>query len=212
MRVTHAHNAGPPWLESAEDAPCPACLMKIGLANWSREQEPVELAQTEVQSPDFDAPSMDEMASLFPQFEIQKMIGLGGMGAVYLARQKSLDRDVALKIIKPSAADDQGFSERFAREAKALARLSHQNIVTVHDFGEAGGLFYIVMEYVDGVNLRQAMREGQIDASQALSIVPKVCDALQYAHEEGIVHRDIKPENILMDKRGRIKIADFGLA
>lgn len=199
--------------EDAPDAPCQACLMKIGLQQWSQSQTgDDDYAQTAVQSPDFDAPTIEQMAQWFPQFEFQRMLGLGGMGAVYLARQRSLDRDVAIKIIKPSAAEDGGFAERFAREARALARLSHHNIVTVHDFGDVENMFYFVMEYVDGVNLRQAMREQKITPEQALSIIPQVCDALQYAHDEGIVHRDIKPENILLDKRGRVKIADFGLA
>src|SRR6202035_5891274 len=93
-----------------------------------------------------------------------------------------------------------------------LARLHHPNIVTVHDSGRAGDFFYLLMEFVDGVNLRQAMRASRFTPQQALAIVPKICDALQYAHEEGVLHRDIKPENILLDTRGRVKIADFGLA
>ena len=134
------------------------------------------------------------------------------MGAVYQARQLKLDRLVAIKILPPEWGRDPAFAERFAREARALARLNHPQIVGVHDFGEAGGLYYLIMEFVDGVNLRQLLRAGQLQPRQALAIVPQVCDALQYAHEEGIVHRDIKPENILLDKRGRVKIADFGLA
>ena len=93
-----------------------------------------------------------------------------------------------------------------------MARLNHPNIVSVYDFGQRDGLFYIVMEFVDGVNLRQAIRAGQMSPQDALAVVPQICDALQFAHDEGIVHRDIKPENILLDKRGRVKIADFGLA
>jgi serine/threonine protein kinase len=153
-----------------------------------------------------------EIARHFPQLEIIELLGQGGMGAVYKARQKQLDRVIALKILPPEAGRDQAFAERFLREARALARLNHPNIVTVHEFGEANSLFYLVMEYVDGANLRQMERSGKLTAAQALAIVPKICDALQYAHEEGIVHRDIKPENILVDKRGRVKIADFGLA
>jgi predicted Ser/Thr protein kinase len=160
----------------------------------------------------FRAPPVEELATRFPQLEIQELLGQGGMGAVYRARQKSLDRLVALKILPPQSAGDPAFAERFAREARAMARLHHSNIVTVFEFGETDGLFYLLMEYVDGVNLRQAIRSKQITAEQALSIVPHICDALQYAHEEGVVHRDIKPENVLLDKRGRVKIADFGLA
>ena len=134
------------------------------------------------------------------------------MGAVYKARQKSLDRLVALKIINPGADHDPDFAERFAREAKTLARLKHPNIVGVHDFGQTEGLFYFVMEYVDGANLRQLIQSRELEPQQALAIVPQICAALQFAHDEGIVHRDVKPENILVDSRGRVKIADYGLA
>ena len=157
-------------------------------------------------------PSVEELARLFPQLEILEFIGKGGMGAVYKARQPKLDRFVALKILPPAAAGDPGFAERFNREARALARLSHPNIVAVHDFGQAGGLHYLVMEFVDGGNLRQIEAAGRLAPEQALAIVPQICDALQFAHNEGIVHRDIKPENILLDKKGRVKITDFGIA
>src|SRR5581483_1437923 len=152
------------------------------------------------------------LAPLFPQLEILELIGQGGMGAVYKARQPSLDRLVAVKVLPREAGQDPAFAERFGREARALARLGHPNIVAVHDVGKAGDFYYFVMEYVDGPNLRQVLRDGQLAPEQALRVVPQVCDALQYAHEEGIVHRDIKPENILFDMRGRVKIADFGLA
>jgi predicted Ser/Thr protein kinase len=157
-------------------------------------------------------PPVAEIAKLFPQLEVLEFIGKGGMGAVYKARQPSLDRLVALKILPPAAASDPGFAERFNREARALARLNHPNIVAVHDFGRAGTLHYLVMEYVDGGNLRQIERTGRLAPEQALVIVPQICEALQFAHNEGIVHRDIKPENILLDKKGRVKITDFGIA
>jgi serine/threonine protein kinase len=134
------------------------------------------------------------------------------MGFVFKARQPKLDRLVALKILPQSLATDPAFAERFTREGRALARLNHQNIVTVHDFGHEKGFFYLLMEYVDGVNLRQAMKAGRFTASQALAVVPKICEALQYAHSEGVLHRDIKPENILLDTKGRVKIVDFGIA
>ena len=160
----------------------------------------------------FAPPPVAEIAKLFPQLEVLEFIGKGGMGAVYKARQPSLDRLVALKILPPAAASDPGFAERFNREARALARLNHPNIVAVHDFGKAGTLHYLVMEYVDGGNLRQVEHAGRLTPDQALAIVPQICEALQFAHNEGIVHRDIKPENILMDKKGRVKITDFGIA
>ena len=164
------------------------------------------------------------LAAHFPQLEILELLGHGGMGAVYKARQPKLDRLVALKILRPESADDPAFAERFNREARTLARLSHPHIVAVYDFGEVSlsgmprpgtgprTLYYFLMEYVDGANLRQLLQTGELTPQQALAIVPQICEALQFAHDEGVVHRDIKPENILLDKRGRVKIADFGLA
>ena len=157
-------------------------------------------------------PSLGELAPLFPQYEILDVIGHGGMGVVYKARQPQLDRLVALKILPPDAGADPHFAERFTREARALAKLNHPNIVGVFEFGQAGGLFYFAMEFVDGANLRELIRSKTMSAAQALAIVPKICEALQFAHDEGVMHRDIKPENILLDKKGRVKIADFGLA
>jgi hypothetical protein len=119
---------------------------------------------------------------------------------------------VAVKILPPDAGHDAAFAERFAREARAMARLNHPHVVSVYDFGQSDGQYYLVMEYVDGVNLRQAIRSGSVTPQAALEIVSQICGALQYAHDEGVVHRDIKPENILLDRRGRVKIADFGLA
>src|SRR5206468_12090674 len=157
-------------------------------------------------------PTHEEPVAAFPQLEILELIGQGGMGFVFKARQRKLERLVALKILPRSLAADPAFAERFTREGRVLARLSHPNIVTIHDFGQANGFFYLLMEFVDGVNLRQALRVGRFTPEQALAIVPPVCEALQYAHEHGIVHRDIKPENLLLDKDGRVKIADFGIA
>ncbi len=134
------------------------------------------------------------------------------MGVVYRVRQVSLDRVVALKLLPPSISDDPAFADRFMREAKTMARLDHPNIVRVHEFGETEGRYYLVMEYVDGSNLRQVMEGGGLVPKEALAIVPQVCDALQYAHDRGVVHRDIKPENVLIDRTGRVKITDFGLA
>lgn len=134
------------------------------------------------------------------------------MGAVYRARQKALDRTVALKLLPAGNRNGIDFATRFNREARALARLNHPNIVAVHEFGEAGGLHYFIMEFVDGANLRQLEKAGRLSAREALQIVPQICDALQYAHDEGVVHRDIKPENVMVDRKGRVKVTDFGLA
>jgi len=160
----------------------------------------------------FEAPSVAEVGQMFPQLEVLAFVGKGGMGAVYKARQPALDRLVALKVLPSQAARGPDFAERFNREARALAKLSHPNIVAVHEFGQTNGLHYFIMEYVDGLNLRQLERAGKLAPREALQIVPQICEALQFAHDEGIVHRDIKPENILLDKKGRVKIADFGIA
>ena len=156
--------------------------------------------------------SPDELAPHFPQLEILQCLGRGGMGVVYKTRQKSLNRFAALKLLAPERARDGDFARRFTREAHALAALNHPHIVTVYDFGRAGGFYFLLMEFVDGVNLRQAMSAKRFTPKQALAVVPPVCEALQYAHDHGIVHRDIKPENLLLDKEGRVKIADFGIA
>ena len=181
----------------------PADLLRQGVAEDTLAEDP---------SPSFTPPPPEELAPLFPQFEILELIGQGGMGAVYKVRQKDLDRIVALKILPPTIGRSPEFSNRFTREAKALARLNHPGIVTIHDFGQADGLYFILMEFVDGVNLAQLMKTGRIAPREALAIVPQICDALQYAHDQGIVHRDIKPENILLDRLGRVKVADFGIA
>ncbi len=157
-------------------------------------------------------PPLEEVAKLFPQLEIIRLVGMGGMGAVYQARQPALDRFVALKLLHTPPANDPGFAERFAQEARALAKLNHPNIVALYESGQAGGRPYFLMEFVDGLNLRQLQQAGRLSPREALQIVPQVCDALQYAHDEGIVHRDIKPENVLIDRKGRVKVADFGLA
>src|SRR5204863_7160613 len=190
------------------DAPkglCPRCLSAMNLAT--------ETALTSADAVAAQPPlAPSELAPHFPQLEILECLGRGGMGVVYKARQKTLNRLVALKLLAPERVQDTKFAERFAQEAQALARLNHPSIVTVYDFGQAGGFFYLLMEFVDGVNLRQALKAGRFTPEQALAIVPPVCEALQYAHEHGIVHRDIKPENLLLDKEGRVKIADFGIA
>ncbi len=197
------------------DAPhgiCPQCMFGLGM-------EPDEQAHGQATGSAgghhrlFTPPTPAELAPHFPQLEILEIIGQGGMGAVYRARQKMLDRVVALKVLPFQVGIDPAFEERFTREARALARLTHPQIVMIFDFGQADQYYYFLMEYVDGINLRQAIGEpNRLTPEQALAIVPQVCEALQYAHDQGIVHRDIKPENVLLDKQGNVKIADFGLA
>ncbi len=228
---------------------CPACLLQRGIATEGGAPPG---------TPPFTPPTIPDLAKLFPQLEILELIGKGGMGAVYKARQPALDRFVALKILAPRSGGDLDFAGRFTREARALAKLNHPNIVGVYDFGVVAGippavepgilpggettdvskmagspgtdpggrmppstsgrrpdattLHYFIMEYVDGPNLRQVEQAGKLSPREALEIIPQICAALQFAHDEGIVHRDIKPENVLLDKKGRVKIADFGLA
>lgn len=262
---THCSNCGKIIGSNAPAGMCPECLLKGGLetgVNVSAETQ----TESGAKQSRFVPPTASELEPLFPQLEILELIGQGGMGAVYKARQKELDRIVALKILPPDIGHDEAFAKRFTREAKALAKLNHPGIVTIHDFGKVElprkpgkkgeaqstedapqhkttkdtpgraslprgqavrqdiqieettpsvnslPLYFFLMEYVDGVNIRQLLHGGRVSPREALAIVPQICDALQFAHDHGIVHRDIKPENILMDRRGNVKVADFGLA
>ncbi len=148
------------------------------------------------------------------RYRVERRIARGGMATVYAATDLRLERLVALKVMHPTFAEDPDFVTRFVREARSAARLSDPHVVAVFDQGETlDGVAYLVMEYVDGRTLRDILREhGPLTASQALTLLEPVAEALAAAHRAGIVHRDIKPENVLVDERGRIKVADFGLA
>lgn len=269
---------GLPLPSSVRGGLCPACLLKRGLETNTVGYVDDDLSAVTRR---WDPPAVEQIAQLFPELDILGLIGRGGMGAVYKAREKQLDRLVALKILPLEIGREESFARRFAREAQAMAKLGHPNIVTIYSFGSrsiaagisdslragtsalsgegpwallagvgetssatgglaslnadvepssnttgsasliAGGdLYYFVMEYVDGLNLRQLLDAGPdgpeghrgVSPQEALAIVPQICDALQYAHDRGIVHRDIKPENILLNRAGQVKIADFGLA
>ncbi len=169
-------------------------------------------ASTKASGHRFVPPSLERMSQIFPSLEMLDLVGTGGMGAVYKARQKGLDRLVAIKILPDEISHETKFALRFTREARALARLNHPNIVSVYEFGNANGTYFFLMEFVDGSTLRDVIRSHNLTPPQALAIVPHLCDALQYAHDQGVVHRDVKPENILLDKSGNVKIADFGLS
>lgn len=152
-------------------------------------------------------------------YVVERLLGSGGMGSVYLAIQRSLERKVAVKVIADRFNADPFFVRRFEREASALANLSHPNIVVIHDKGihqpaGTGGpeRCYIVMEYVDGMSLREVLQQRTLTLPETLKIVPHLCEAMDYAHAQGVVHRDIKPENLLFTRSGQIKISDFGLA
>ncbi len=193
---------------------CPKCLLGLALGGQRADGRANVTTSPHVrpEAQSGDGWSVAELEARFPQLEFLGLIGKGGMGTVYKVRQKALDRIAALKVLPARASGDASFEERFVREARTLAKLGHPNIVTVFEFGEQDGLYFFLMEYVDGVNLRSLMSDGSLSGSEALSIVGQICDALQYAHEMAIVHRDIKPENVLIDQRGSVKIADFGLA
>ncbi|NKB86865.1 MAG: protein kinase [Acidobacteria bacterium] len=188
------------------DAPaglCPQCALRAGLA--------------ETRGADADRgprPGIDvvDLAARLPELEGFTCIGRGGMGAVFRARHTRLNRDVAVKVLDPSLRASTSFAARFEREAQAMAQLAHPNIVSVHDFGHRDDLHYLVMEFVDGVTLRQTIDSGGMRPAEALAVIPRICEALQYAHDRGVVHRDIKPENILISRSGKVKIVDFGLA
>lgn len=160
----------------------------------------------------FQAPTLTQISNLFPSLEILELLGAGGMGAVYKARQKGLDRIVALKILPEEFGHDIRFALRFTREARTLAKLTHPNIVSVFEFGKVEETYYFLMEFVEGSTLRAVIQAGELNPKHALAIVPHLCDALQYAHDNGVIHRDIKPENILLARDGTVKIADFGLS
>lgn len=225
--------------EVPADAPeglCPGCVLDAGLRSGGDSLAGLTGSGGNSAGGSFVPPTPAELAAYFPDLEILELVGRGGMGVVYKVRQKNLDRLAGLKILAPKVAGDPAFAERFAREARALARLSHPHIVAVYDFGQASvpaaatdtpspqaetgmatagspaPLYYFLMEFVDGLNLRGLLDAGRLRPQEGLAIVPQICDALQYAHNQGIVHRDIKPENILLDKSGQVKIADFGVA
>jgi len=147
------------------------------------------------------------------RYEIVEPLGRGGMSVVYKARQREPERWVALKVLLPDKAAFARFQQRFDREGKALASLSHPNIVSVYECGREGDLFFLAMEYVEGSDLRKKIKsEKALSLTEALRIAEQICLGLECAHAKGIVHRDIKPENILLDPSGNVKIADFGLA
>src|SRR5262249_43017680 len=180
---------------------CPRCLL-LQAMHLER------IKQTTTPHGGFTPPPVAELAPLFPHLEILELLGQGGMGAVYKARQVKLDRLVALKVLPPGSTNDLTFAERFVREARALARLNHPPLTRVHDFGEVHGLYYLIMEFVEGVNLRQVLASGKLKPQQALAMIVELCSAMQYAHEMGVVHRDLKPENILIPKDEVRKMKD----
>jgi len=155
-----------------------------------------------------------ERITIDDRYAVSRLLGSGGMGKVYLARDEDLDRDVALKVLREQYTDDEGFVERFEREAKSAASLNHPNVVAVYDRGRSeDGSYYIVMEHVPGGTLKdRILREGALDPCETVRVAAQVADALGVAHEAGVVHRDIKPQNVLLTESGDVKVGDFGIA
>jgi serine/threonine protein kinase len=160
----------------------------------------------------FEAPSLETLNALLPAYAFELLIAQGGMGAVYKARQRSLDRDVAVKILPPVFSADATFRKSFETEARAMARMNHPNLISVIDSGDLGDMLYIVMEYVPGKSLYHSAYGMQVDPPQAVELVMGICQGLAHAHDNGILHRDIKPANILLTTKAQPKIGDFGLA
>jgi eukaryotic-like serine/threonine-protein kinase len=160
------------------------------------------------------------LAQLFPpgtvlgsRYEILRVLGEGGMGAVYQARDKELDRLIALKVIRPELAGNPAILQRFKQELILARHITHKNVVRIYDLGEADGIKFITMEYVDGEDLRSLLKHhGKFSPGEAVRIVEQVCRALEAAHAEGVIHRDLKPQNVMRDGQGRIVVMDFGLA
>lgn len=147
------------------------------------------------------------------RYEIKKLIGEGGMALVYLAQDLLLDRQVAIKLLRSEYSSDQEFVERFQREAKSAAKLCHPNVVNIYDVGETENSHYIVMEYIDGISLKDLIKkEGMLSVEDSLKIAEQICSALDHAHKNLIVHRDIKPHNIMITKQKHVKVMDFGIA
>jgi len=160
----------------------------------------------------FTPPTIEELQDKFPQYSIEGFIAQGGMGAVYLARQISLDRPVAIKILPTEFGEDADYRASFETEAKAMARLNHTNLVGIYDFGEINGMLYIVMEYIPGRTLFDTCNGQQVDQKEAARLISDMSEGLAHAHEAGMLHRDIKPANVLIDDQAKPKIVDFGLA
>ena len=147
------------------------------------------------------------------RYELLELVGRGGMSSVYKARDALLERNIALKILHEHHSADAGFVERFRREARSVAQLSHPNIVTVIDRGEDDGRQFIVFEYVEGESLKQLVdRAGPLEPRTAIELTLEIARALGFAHQQGLVHRDVKPQNVLMNGDGKPKVTDFGIA
>ncbi len=200
---------GKPLPSDGPQGLCPACLFKAALPS----QSALESAETLIpNSSPATAPEAGTHLKYFGDYELLEEIARGGMGVVWKARQTSLKRDVALKMIRAGALASPEEVERFLREAEAAANLQHPNIVAIHEVGEHDGQHYFSMDYVAGRDLGALVKDGPLSAQQAARYVKIIAEAIHFAHQRGTLHRDLKPQNVLIDAADQPRITDFGLA
>ena len=202
----------PPPLSNAPQSDAPTLPHGTPLPGASQAMPYIRQAQPSISN--ISAFQTLQPGALFGgRYEILGVLGQGGMGAVYQARDRELDRLIALKVIRPELATDPAILQRFKQELILARNITHKNVVRIFDLGEAEGIRFISMEYVDGEDLRTLLRrQGKLSPKDAISIIEQVCRALDSAHSEGVIHRDLKPQNIMRDKNGRVVVMDFGLA
>jgi serine/threonine protein kinase len=200
--VRHCSECGSPVSESSRDGFCPRCLIGLALN--------AEAETTIVPPPDNESP--DPAGRVFGNYELLEQIGRGGMGVVYRARQRTLNRVVALKLTLAGSRATAAEIKRFHTEAKAAATLQHPNVVAIHEVGEHAGQHYFSMDYIEGKSLADVIRRTPLPAERAARYVKIIAEAIHYAHQRGILHRDLKPHNVLIDAKDEPRITDFGLA
>jgi len=166
----------------------------------------------EDQPPLFYIPSIEEVEAYFPGYEVDGILGYGGMGAVYKAHQTFFNRDVAIKLLLSKSFGEEEFYRQYLAEAHSMSVLDHENLLKIYDYGEVVGMPYIILEYVHGSELYKSVGPKGVDPLQTAQVMMRICEGLAHAHEANILHRDLKPENILLDEYANPKIADFGLA